>query len=158
MDKVIKILICMAAGFTFWMPSIIIHALRNYHFGESKYDIVSITILPVVAAIIAFIIFLRKMSGELSRGATAMAMLLSIWMLGPLCMLISASFSGGGFVQSETSYLSVVGIVACFPFTYIMSAYDGTLGAVGLVTVWLLVEGVVSLTRNLIHARHNRVV
>jgi len=54
---------------------------------------------------------------------------------------ISFSFSGGGFAQ-RSGWSAVALETVLFPvFTFIMSSYDGTLFAVLLATVCLLVLG-----------------
>ncbi len=60
-------------------------------------------------------------------------MLLGIWLLGGFLVMVSATFGGGGFAlgdRLQTLLMSLIpGIV------YILATYDGSLGALLIVTV-----------------------
>ena len=70
-----------------------------------------------------------------------------IWYFGPFCMMISASFSGGGFLLSEVWRSIALAALLFVPYTFVMSTYDATLGALLVVTIWFFVIGAVGLTR-----------
>jgi len=76
-------------------------------------------------------------------------MLLGIWVLGPLMMTISASFSGGGFARPDPWGMIASAIPFFIHFTWMMSAYDGTLGALVIVTVWFIIAARRGLTPRL---------
>lgn len=156
MKRLRKKLIYIVAGFVFWLPSVVFHAFRGYQFGESRFDIIGITIMPVVTSLLALELLARKMRDISSRGVIALCMLLGIWMLGPLFTMLGASFSGGGFAQPGTSYLLLTGIVLFVPYTFMMSTYDGTLGALGVITILFILVGIISLTIRWKRTRHSR--
>ena len=77
--------------------------------------------------------------GERSRIAypAVFCALLEIWLFGPMMMSVSARFSGGGITQPGGWHLVLMG-TCLFPlFTFMMSAYDGTLLALFLTTALL---------------------
>ena len=126
-------------GTTFWIPSIVIHGIRGADFGASRSDIILITLLPIITAVLTLQILARSKVGPLSRASIASWMLLGIWYFGPFCMMISASFSGGGFLSCE--------VWRTIALAALMSTYDATLGALLVVTIWFFVFGAVGLTR-----------
>jgi hypothetical protein len=83
----------------------------------------------------------------LGRASIASWMLLGIWFFGPFCMIISASFSGGGILWSEAWRSLASATLLFIPYTFVMSTYDATLGALVVVTIWFFVIGAAGLTR-----------
>ena len=146
MKRKLWILVYLVAGIAFWLPSIGAHAVRGNQFGGLPIDLVGVIILPVVASWGALELLVRKRSGHSGRGAIALWMLLGIWMLGPLCTMIGASFSGGGFIQPGTWHMILLGLVLFVPLTFMMSTYDGTLAALAVVSVSFMVTAVISLS------------
>jgi hypothetical protein len=144
-----KTLICVATGFVFWLPGIVLHAIRGHHFGVHRFDIVGILVLPVVASALGLKILVRRVQVPFRHDTIALWMLLGIWMLGPLCTTIGSSFSGGGFTQPGGWLIVLLGIVLFAPLTFMMSAYDGTLGPLAVVTLWFGVLGVIGLSKRL---------
>ena len=122
-------------GFTFWVPSVLLHWLRGYRF--SGLDVIILTIgLPFSTALI-FIIGRRVSGRRANRVSDVLFALLGIWLLGPLMMAVSATFSGGGFSKPDGWHFVLMG-TGLFPiFTFMMSTYDGTLGALLLATALL---------------------
>lgn len=64
-------------------------------------------------------------------------------------MTVSASFSGGGFVRLDAWRMLALAIPLFMHFTWMMSAYDGTLGALVIVTVWFVIAARRGLTHRL---------
>ena len=73
-------------------------------------------------------------------------MLLGVWFFGPFCMMVSASFSGGGLLASEAWRSFAPATLLFVPYTFVMSTYDATLGALLVVTIWFFVIDAVGLT------------
>ena len=71
----------------------------------------------------------------------ALAALVGIWLSGSLAMMINSTLSGGGFKQSVGGTLIAVALGLLPPYTFIMSTYDGTLGALLLVSATLPLAG-----------------
>lgn len=135
----------------FWTPDILVHALRRYSFDRS--DVLVISIAMPLALFIAWAGGTKLF--HTSAGATAVGMVVGIWMLGGICMAVGASFSGGGFVGPEglRGALLVV-LMSLLPiYTFIMATYDGSLGALLLVTVILLLAAVLPL--RVLKAKHS---
>jgi hypothetical protein len=137
----------VAAGLAFWIPGVVVHAIRGREFGGSRLDLLAVLALPVVTSTLAVEMLYRKHQSLSRRGTIALWLLLGIWVFGPLCMTIGATFSGGGFTQPEGWRMLLLGIPLFVPLTFMMSTYDGTLGALGVVTIWFVVFGVLSFVR-----------
>ncbi len=140
-------LMYMIFGTSFWVPSVVIHAVRGYEFGAARSDIILITLVPIITAGLTLEIISRSHIGPYTRTAVALWILLGIWFFGPFCMMISASFSGGGFLSPEP-WLSLASATVLFvPYTFMMSTYDATLAGLLIVTIWFFVVGAMGLTR-----------
>lgn len=141
-------LIYVLAGLSFWIPGIIIHAIRRYHFGESHFDSLSILALPFLTSVVTLELLFRRPCGISSRGAIALWMLLGIWLFGTVCTTLGATFSGGGFAQPEGWQIIRWSLMGLFiPLTFMMSAYDGTLLSLIVVTIGFIITGIVSRRR-----------
>jgi hypothetical protein len=68
-------------------------------------------------------------------------MLLGIWLLGGLAMTAGASFCGGGFAgpNGVMGTAIVIGMSLVPIYTFVMATYDGSLGALLMVTVILFI-------------------
>src|ERR1700722_8355950 len=119
----------IVAAIVFWLPDIILHAITKYRFG-GWLELISLTLLLPLFACIT-IAYTWKISGDIGKFLPAgLSGVLGIWLFGPLLMMVSASFSGGGFATSGGWQTALLG-TGLFPmFTFMMSAYDGTLFAV----------------------------
>jgi hypothetical protein len=145
------------AGFSFWIPDIIIHVIRGNQFGSGALDIMSVVTFPVIAAVLSLNALSHGQQDAFTRRTVALWILLGIWMLGPLCTMIGATFSGGGFTQPGTWHMIFLGVVLFVPLTFMMSSYDGALGALAIVTVWFIVVAIKNLTccREQVSPRHS---
>jgi hypothetical protein len=146
MKLLIAVLTYIVSGVTFWLPSLVVHAIRGAKFGGSIYDVVAIILLPVLIAVLTLEIVDSLQIGSCRRGIIAIWMLVGIWILGPLMMSINASFSGGGFARPDAWEMLALAIPLFLHFTWMMSAYDGTLGALVIVTVWFIIAARRGLT------------
>ena len=145
MKRLAWILISWLSGLAFWFPSIIVHAIRGYQFGHGRFDVIGVSILPIAVTYLELGLLSRQRPSFMSRASIAMWMFLGIWMLGPLCIMIGASFSGGGFARPGMWH-DILILSSIFPLaTFDASTYDGTLGAVVLVTIWFPVAALRSL-------------
>jgi hypothetical protein len=123
--------VSIAGGVIFWTPSVFMHSVAAKDFSGLHAIALSCLIPSLTMTGFVSVWWLyRKMAHAAS---VALTMLIGIWLLGPLMMLIGASFSGGGF--SKAGMWEVVAMTALFPvFTFMMSTYDGTLLALLLVS------------------------
>jgi hypothetical protein len=149
MKLLFAVLIYIVSGVAFWIPSVVIHAIRGTNFGGSIYDLIAISLLPVIAAVVTLEMIDRLRIGDCRRGILAVWMLVGIWVLGPLMMTTGASFSGGGFARPDTWQMLALAIPLFMHFTWMMSVYDGTLGALVVVTVWFAIATRRGLTSRL---------
>jgi hypothetical protein len=122
-------------GFSFWAPDVLLHWIRGYRF--SGLDVLVLTVLlPITTALVVAMVWNRGLKKE-NRLLGALFALVGIWFFGPLMMSCGASFSGGGFSQPNGWHVMLMG-TGLFPvFTFMMSTYDGTLGALLLTTALL---------------------
>jgi|GEM_PF-4890617 len=51
MKVLFSTLVYVLSGAAFWIPSIVVNAIRGFRFGESILDIVAVCLLPVLAAV-----------------------------------------------------------------------------------------------------------
>jgi hypothetical protein len=125
-------------GAIFWSPSILLHAVRGYNF--SGVDVLMLTVLLPTIVMMCVAYGQRLRVGADRSRASALWVMVGIWVLGPLCLMVSASFSGGGFA-SEVGWVQVIIATLGAPiFTFIMSTYDGTLLAVLITSGWLVMR------------------
>ena len=136
----------LLGGFAFWAPGVLLHWLRGNRFSGS--DVIALTILLPSTTVLFFIVD-RKISDSIKYRVSAILFaLLGIWLLGPLMMAVSATFSGGGFSKPDGWHFVLIG-TGFFPvFTFMMSTYDGTLGALLLTTALLPFLAVLPVSRN----------
>jgi hypothetical protein len=130
---------CLGA-LAFWGPNTIVHAVRRNSFDSS--DVLIITTVMPVAMFVA--ISLAAKAFHRRTGALALPVLAGVWLLGGLFMMTNASFAGGGFASFESARDAlIVFALSLLPmYTFIMATYDGSLGALILVTLVLMVLAV----------------
>ena len=122
-------------AFMFWAPDFVLHAIRRDTF--SGLEVLSLTLFSPSLTCLAVSLDWRANGNSRTFLPAALSAVLGIWLLGPLMMMINASFSYGGFTQPDGLY-RVFYSTLIFPlFTFMMSAYDGTLFAVLLATLAL---------------------
>jgi hypothetical protein len=123
-------------GIIFWTPSVAMHASRGYKIRGL--DMFILTLLLPLITLVGLAIF-RKLRPERSDHAfIACSMLLGIWVLASLFILVGASFSTGKPLGAEGWKLVSIGMVLFPIFTFEISTYDGTLLAVLLITLVLI--------------------
>jgi len=150
MKTLFSVLIYIVSGAAFWIPSVVIHAIRGAKFDGSIYDLIAISLLPVAAAIVTLEVIDRLRIGGCRRGIIAAWMLWGIWFVGPFMMAVGASFSGGGFARPDGWRIFTLAIPLFVHLTWMMSAYDGTIGALVIVTIWFIIVARRGLTPRLI--------
>ncbi len=135
-----RYLIYAASGILFWIPSILIHAITRQGFGTHLLDDLMATILPVVIAAATLDFLKKKHKALANNGAIAVWMLFGIWFSGTFMMMISSSFTGGGFASADGFAMIPMAIIM-FPLTtFVGSAYDGTLFGLIIVTCYLVIQ------------------
>lgn len=128
----IKLMILGA--FSFWLPDALWHAIRGSRFNGR--DVVALTFLLPFTLLMAYLLVKRHHPNEPSK-SVGWPLVVGVWLLGGCFMVIGASFSGGGFVGPD-GFLGGVRmiLISVLPiFTIDMATYDGSLGALSIVSV-----------------------
>jgi hypothetical protein len=119
------------AGLAFWLPSVVLHAMRGPRFGV--FDMLVLSVASPGTACVVFVA-LCAVGWGCSLAWRVSMFLLGIWMLGPPSMTFGATFSGGG-LSVPSSLGELVFLLACFAVsTPMMATYDGSLFALFIVT------------------------
>jgi hypothetical protein len=128
--------IALVGALSFWTPDTLAHAIRKYSFSSLEVHVITIA-MPVT--LFAALFACAKLY-QLRTGTVAICMLPGIWVLGGVFMSVGASFSGGGFLGPNGFRGGVEMILmSLFPLlTFIMATYDGSLGALLLVSLILI--------------------
>jgi hypothetical protein len=140
----------------FWLPDVFLHVLHAHTFNAR--DVQIITLIMPLALLGAFVAAKWACKGE-RPGRIGFSMLAGVWLLGGLFMAIGASFSGGGFVGPDGARGAVfVLLLSLFPiFTFIMATYDGSLGALLLVTGAAFLAWTFQLTKRVWRSKRVRI-
>jgi hypothetical protein len=133
----------MAVGaVSFWLPDIFWHAIRANEF--SGVDALGITILMPLTMFGSFLLLSRRLRRESDTTVVWPLMVVGAWLLGGFFISVGASFAGGGFARLS----GLFGILQTFAISlipgivFLMATYDGSLGALLIVTfvpllIWL---------------------
>ncbi len=131
----------------FWLPDVLLHAVRGDKFGRG--DVLLISIAMPLTFLGAYLLAAKQYRGESRRGVVGL-LIAGVWLFGGLFMMIGASFSGGDFAGPNGLHSAVtLTLTSVVPiFTYVMSAYDGSLLALLIVSMAALVMIVVSKAKS----------
>jgi hypothetical protein len=133
-SRLIKLMVLGAVGF--WLPDVLLHAWRRNNFNARDIGIVT-TVAPLMLLIIFLLV--KHNDKVIPQKQVAPSLLAGVWMFGGLFMLLAASFSSGGFTSLSASESVTRVLLSVIPiYTFMMATYDGTLGALLLVTVVIL--------------------
>jgi len=113
------------------VPDVVIHSIRGMAFDVAEARTVSLLLPATTLVALSVDRRGRRLFVGWRRGV---AMIVGIWLLGPLFMMIDATFGGGGFAAASMSGWPVLLIPGV---AFIMAAYDGALVALLLATVLL---------------------
>lgn len=132
----------LLGGTAFWLPDTVWHVIRRYQFNGR--DVIGDTFLMCSSLLAVYLSAKRsRKQGRFVGGS----MILGVWCFGSLFMTIAASFAGGGFANgfSEGLRLALTGLVPLYAF--VMSTYDGSLGALLLANFAALIILIFQLPR-----------
>jgi hypothetical protein len=126
----------IAGALSFWAPDIVVHVIRGKDFAGR--DAMLLTwLLPLMVLLLA-LVDISLVGRIFNDRGKVVAVLFGIWLLGPLSMFIGASTSDGGFAMPNSG-AAVIIMTVFFPiFTFMMSAYEGSLLALLIVTIGLV--------------------
>ena len=125
----------LLGGLVFWTPNVVVHWIIAYRF--SGFVVIGLTVLLPATTILFFRTPSWPSPKQESRLSQALFAVLGIWIAGPSMLTFSASFCGGGLSQPDAWRFFVFGTLLFPVFTFVMSAYDGTLFALLLATLLL---------------------
>jgi hypothetical protein len=130
----------LIGGFAFWMPDVLTAVVRRAALVDVIGPLLMTTFLPAVLVCVYFVV---RRFAKLAEPAPSIALFLAtgVWMLGPLLMTTANTFLGAGFSTGNSS--ENVGLVLSLtvfpPGTFMMSTYDGSLGALILLSILMLI-------------------
>ena len=137
MKRPLLYLIC---GLAFWMPDILTAVIRRAAFVDVIGPLPVTALLPAVLVAVYFVV--RRYS-RVAEPAPSVALFLGTgaWLLGPLSMTLANTFLGAGFSTGNSpENVGWVLLITVFPpGTFMMSAYDGSLGALILMSIVMLI-------------------
>jgi hypothetical protein len=128
----------LLAALLFWVPNVIVHAIRANDF--SSRDVRVLTFLLPSIAFLGLWIASRVNTSVATSGPELLSAVLGIWILAPMLITLGWTFAGGGFSSAWGSVGVAIGTVLFPIFTFMMSVRDGTLAALGFVTLGLLLR------------------
>ena len=119
------------SALAFWLPSIVVHAMRGPRFGVLDMIIISVACPGTAAIVFAALCWLERGRSLARRAST---FLLGVWIWGPPSMTVSAAFSKG-VLHALSDLGGFVFLWAFFPVTTpMMATYDGSLFALIMIT------------------------
>ncbi len=119
----------MAFGATsFWFPDTLWHAVRRGNFDHR--DVMAITVLMPCTLLATYALIKTFHKNEPGK-SVGWPMMLGVWLLGGLFMVGGWSFAGGGFADPRgiSGALGMLLLSLLPPCLWMMSTYDGSLGA-----------------------------
>ena len=147
MTKWTRALRFMLLGATgFWLPDVFLRALRAQNFNSRDVRIITM-VMPLT--LLGTFLAAKWANTEMRNRWIGLSMIAGVWLLGGFFMTIGASFSGGGFMGPDGARGAVLMMVlSLFPmYTFIMATYDGSLGALLLVTLAALLGLILHLSK-----------
>ena len=125
----------MALGaVSFWLPDTLYQAIKG-----SKFDWPDVRILTALMplTLLGTYILTKKRYRNESERRVGVPMMLGVWLLGGIFITISASLSGGGFAGPSGFSGGIISLLLSFvpPYLFILATYDGSLGALLIVSV-----------------------
>jgi hypothetical protein len=130
--RVIKLAVIGAASF--WLPDLVWQLVRGDRFD--RFDVLGVTIV-MPAALFATFLLSRRANRATSQTFRAWPLMLGVWELGGYFMLLSATLQHSGFrnVHGWRDVLMSVVLPLIPIYTFIMATYDGSLGALIIVSI-----------------------
>ena len=117
---------------SFWLPDVLAHGFWRYSFDTKQVWLVTAASPLTLLAVYLLLLMRAERKGFRIHGV---AMMTGVWLLGGIFMMISATFSGGGFSQFSLGVLlwtiaTIIPVATCM-----MATYDGSLLALLIVTI-----------------------
>jgi hypothetical protein len=137
--------VACVGGLAFWIPDTVVHAIYRYSFD--RMGVLLVTVAAPLTLLVSLLGCARAF--RVTAGVVAIRALAGVWLLGGVFMTVASSFSGGGFLSPDgfPGGLKLILMSLLPPVTFMMATYDGSLGALLLVSLILLSLWVVGLVR-----------
>ena len=128
----------LIGGVSFWLPDVAVHVIAGRDFEAPHVRV--ITFLMPATFLIAYLI-VRRFGTKRNFKWVGAAMLLGVWLTGGLFMTIAATAYQGGFAGPDgvRGGLRMIALSIMPLVTYMMAAYNGSLGALLAVTIGALI-------------------
>jgi hypothetical protein len=129
--RIVKLM--TVGGVSFWIPDVLVHLVRGDKFG--RWDVLLVSIVLPLTFLAGYRWAGKRFKDESGRSVVG-ALILGVWLFGGFFM-IADSLAAGGFSSSDGWKGAVIlALASVVPiFTYMMSAYDGSLMALLMVSV-----------------------
>ncbi len=129
-------MLAVVGALSFWLPDVIIHFLARRSFDSPH--VWAITLVSPTTFLVAYL-SLRRIAAHRDYRALGIAMMLGVWFLGGLFMIAIATAAGGFAGPNRIGTVFMFLLFSWFPpLTWIMATYDGSLGALVIVTLGVL--------------------
>jgi len=133
----------LVGAFSFWTPDVVIHSVSGRGFDIPQ--VLAITFVSPLTWLLAYVSF-AKVANHRGYKAPGIAMLVGVWLSGGLFIMLAATTEGAGFATTRFPDSVLVIAASVIPvFTWMLSAYDGSLFALLGVTFF---AGLVWAIRN----------
>ncbi len=130
--------LALLGGLSFWLPDVTVHISEGRDFGSPQ---VRLTTILMPSTLLAAYLAGRRVTTRRNFKWPGAAMLVGVWLTGGPFMTLAATFSGAGFAGADgvRGGMLVFAMSLLPPYTFIMATYDGSLGALLIVTIGALV-------------------
>ena len=149
-------LVFFVSSFAFWIPGICIQAYRGRDYYLGRYDGLVMAASPVLLSLLIYYVLTKTIGTSLVRPVCSFLYLYGIWALGLLGSMAAASFSGGGFTQEGILAYAVKGVFLYPQMTWVAATHNGSLGALVLVTAWLVISTLLQIAWSWSKGSHNK--
>jgi hypothetical protein len=142
-------------AFFFWMPDVLIHAIARNNFDTVHVWLVTAA-CPLVLVVGYFVIahFSIQRISSMHPGL----MILGMWCGGGIAIMLASSFAGAAFASADAWRSSMVISLATVifpPFTAMLATYDGSLFALLIGTVLMVIEAA-TLSARMVQAKFSK--
>ncbi len=130
--------LALLGGLAFWLPDVTVHISEGRNFDSPQVRLITI-LMP--STLLAAYFAGRRVATRRNFKWPGAAMLVGVWLTGGPFMTLAATASGGGFAGTGgiRGGMLVFAMSLLPPYTFIMATYDGSLGALLIVTIGALV-------------------
>jgi len=128
-----RIWLALAGALEFWIPLVLLEVTSK----NGNFNLILANTLPLITVACVYWLMQKRHPGD--QRALSVAMLIGIYVLGPVMMWLTWSAHGGGFATARGPHaiLWLLLFTVVPPFTLYLATWNGTLVAVLAATVAL---------------------